>query len=430
MKKRIELAVFLVSLAGLAYALGFFTAFRHLPPAWTLIEAYEAAVDLRQNWENDLGFEPTRVLVDAPHAGAPEFELRDPDRTAPGTRLVSGLTPGRKALAGARLYDLDGTEIHYWPADYGTLAPGGESPNNVFLHGIAVFEDGSIVVNFDNGNVLARLDACGVPLWVREGQYHHAVTRAGEDSLWTWLAVPGERPDGREIVREHLVRLDGATGEEQHRISLEEDIVAAQEVHGQFALHTVESAESLQYCCDAFHPNDVEALPPEMADAFPMFLAGDLLLSFRSLNMIAVIDPGTAALKWRRIGPWHRQHDPDWLPDGTVSVYDNGMGLGRSLIRRVDPRTGEVWTAYRARPAREFYSWRRGKHQTLPNGNILITESERGRVLEVTPEGDTVWMFNNRYDEKRNGLVNSAIAIPPGFFTDGPPACAGADNGG
>jgi hypothetical protein len=33
--------------------------------------------------------------------------------------------------------------------------------------------------------------------------------------------------------------------------------------------------------------------------------------------------------------------------------------------------------------------------QRLPNGNTLITESDRGYVHEVTPEKETVWRFAN-----------------------------------
>ena len=56
---------------------------------------------------------------------------------------------------------------------------------------------------------------------------------------------------------------------------------------------------------------DVEELGPELADAFPQFAVGDLLVSMRSLNLIAVLDGSTHDVKWWQIGPWHRQHDPD-----------------------------------------------------------------------------------------------------------------------
>ena len=32
-----------------------------------------------------------------------------------------------------------------------------------------------------------------------------------------------------------------------------------------------------------------------------------------------------------------------------------------------------------------------GDADQLPNGNVLLTEVELGRIIEVTPEGDIVW---------------------------------------
>jgi hypothetical protein len=36
-----------------------------------------------------------------------------------------------------------------------------------------------------------------------------------------------------------------------------------------------------------------------------------------------------------------------------------------------------------------------GGIEALPNGNVLITESERGRAFEITRDGDIVWEFYN-----------------------------------
>jgi hypothetical protein len=35
----------------------------------------------------------------------------------------------------------------------------------------------------------------------------------------------------------------------------------------------------------------------------------------------------------------------------------------------------------------------RGAQERLPNGNTLITESEGGRLIEVTPEREIVWEY-------------------------------------
>jgi hypothetical protein len=128
-------------------------------------------------------------------------------------------------------------------------------------------------------------------------------------------------------------------------------------------------------------------------------------------------------VKWSQIGPWHRQHDPDFLPDGTISVFNNNMGLGASQIIAMDPATRDYRVAFDGGRDRNFYTWRRGRHQTLDNGNIMLVETERGRALEVTPEGDVVWEFNNIYDRGRNGLVNDARILSPDYFRRGALAC-------
>lgn len=424
MAERFSFAIFLLSLTLLAFAAGFFVAYRQLPPTSLFSQLYEDGLDLWRNWRHDFGVEPTLLLVQAPIVDAPSVSNFEPEQIMPGLRLISELTPGRQALAGLRLIDTDGAELHYWPVDYALLAPEGESPNRVFLHGIVPLEDGSIVVNFDNGAVLGRLDSCGSPMWVLEGNFHHVVSRSGRDTLWTWQAVPDFEEEERKSDREYLVEVDTETGQPIRRISLEDDVILPHGLQGRFAIRGEEAANRVDFGFDPFHPNDVEELSEGLAPAFPLFAPGDLLISLRSLNMVAVVEPETGQLKWSQIGPWHRQHDPDFVPDGTISVYDNAMGTGNSAILRVDPTTGEVWTTYEGDPPESFYSYRRGRHQVLENGNTLIVESERGRVLETAPDGELLWVYNNTFDAERNGLVNEAFAINYGFFTEGLPNCS------
>ena len=42
-----------------------------------------------------------------------------------------------------------------------------------------------------------------------------------------------------------------------------------------------------------------------------------------------------------------------------------------------------------------FFTEGRGSAQRLPNGNTLACEAERGRAIEVTPDGEIVWEFLN-----------------------------------
>ena len=61
----------------------------------------------------------------------------------------------------------------------------------------------------------------------------------------------------------------------------------------------------------------------------------------------------------------------------------------------IDPRDGSrIWT-WEADPPEAFFSETRGACQRLPNGNTLITESERGHAFEVTRSGEIVWEYWN-----------------------------------
>ena len=48
-----------------------------------------------------------------------------------------------------------------------------------------------------------------------------------------------------------------------------------------------------------------------------------------------------------------------------------------------------------------------GSSERLPNGNTLISESNRGRAIEVTPDKQIVWEFINPH---RAGENNELIA--------------------
>ena len=75
-----------------------------------------------------------------------------------------------------------------------------------------------------------------------------------------------------------------------------------------------------------------------------------------------------------------------------------------------------VWR-YEGTTEDSFYSAIRGKQQVLPNGNVLVTDSQSGRVFEVTRgrRPEIVWEYYNRVPpidgEPRVGLITLALRI-------------------
>src|SRR5439155_14121957 len=59
---------------------------------------------------------------------------------------------------------------------------------------------------------------------------------------------------------------------------------------------------------DLFHANSVKVLSEAYARKFPLFQAGQVLISLRSLNCLAVLDVGKRSVVWAALGPWRIQH--------------------------------------------------------------------------------------------------------------------------
>lgn len=416
MKDRIGLIAFIVSACFLAVIYGTWAGRQNKFPNPEISLALDTLTELK-NIRNDLQLSPTRHLVPADRTRMPDavdgFAMYRPDLAEPGYTLVAGLSKNQdKGAFEVVLYDGDGQTVHTWPVDFKMLSPDGPKPLNTMLHGMEVLADGSIAVAFDAGHTIARLDMCGQPIWSKTGDFHHSITADGQGGLYTWEA-------------ETIKRLDQDTGEETFSLDLRNEIIPAGD--GQEGIFLVRSfiqgiGESLSYASDPFHANDVEMLRPDMAAAFPMFEAGDLMISLREINLVAVVSP-TGELRWWQHGPWLKQHDPDFEADGTITVFDNNSGSGRSRILNIDPKTNITTIAYEGTPEHPFYNWQRGKQQQLPNGNILVTEAQKGRVFEFAPGGELVWEREAEWDETQNLIVTEARHVGPDFFTDGVPAC-------
>jgi hypothetical protein len=142
---------------------------------------------------------------------------------------------------------------------------------------------------------------------------------------------------------------------------------------------------------DVLHTNHVEVLRSDLAAKFPLFNAGQVLLSMRHLDMIAVLDPGKGKLVWAARGPWKAQHDPAFLANGHILIFDNlGSPVG-SRVLEYDPQKQAFPWSFPKGHETQFLSKERGMSQRLGNGNTLIVDSEGRQLLEATPSGELVW---------------------------------------
>jgi hypothetical protein len=359
-----------------------------------------------------------------------------PPQMAPGINMESlllraapgAVTPGWRVLSGA--FQIDGDIenavlllspdleiVRKWVLEeipVGEVEP--RPKHRKFVHGVEMLPDGSVIFTFDGSISLQKFNACGAREWIAPGAYHHAVTL--DDTGQTVWSFIDSGPDAK------IAQVSVADGTVVRQISVT-DIIAANPMTDILEIRKIHQNDisgnsrntTGKWMFDPFHFNDVEPLPAAIADRFEGFEAGDLLISARSLNLVFVIDPETLEIRWWRAGAVQRQHDPDWLPNGQIMIFNNRMSRDFSEIVTIDPKTMARTVRLDGRD-HDFYTRIRGKQQLLGNGTLQVTSPQQGRAFEVDRTGKVVLeLVNTKPDSgDTNYVVSDLKWLPPDYF--------------
>jgi hypothetical protein len=383
-------AIFLI--VGLIFMYGLAVGSFKMWPYKTIESAYSGLLSLVRYGE----FIPPNRLVHVPERISRErFKVFQADKIQPGYYGFMGYD-GIKMTYTAWLLNDKGERVHSWDLSYLPLDPDGPLNGIDAPHAFKILPDGGVLVSFDSGDVMAKVDQCSKPVWTRSGVFHHSIEKGLGNSYWAW------RGDNTAYAHyNYLTNFNPDTGETIQEFELVDDLVKGKTtpagifgVRGDHPFKRFDKTPGDKLRYDLFHPNDIDVLQPELADKFENFEAGDLLLSFRRIHLVAVVDPKTYEVKWARNGPWKFQHDPDFTEDGMISVYSNNSGYSRSEIIKIHPTTNEIRNEL-VDGDLFFYAGAQGKHQYLPNGNVLIVVPDEGRVVQVTANGNKVFEHNN-----------------------------------
>lgn len=362
----------------------------------------------------------------------------DPALAHDGLTLMQGFFAEGVEL---RLVDMTGKVVHRWPADFFSIWP---SPSHVVpdkniptsrygyhTMGMWALPDGSAVVNFSEKGTV-KMDKCGVVQWTIDRMTHHSITPNPDGSYW--IPVKGNVrnvPDPLLLPQVTRNKLMNSLGWYEDRLMLVDargqkkgEISVLQALFDGGFERELYDATIIDHL-DPTHVNDIDVVTSILAEKIDGVNAGDLLVSIRNMNMLVIMDRETGRIKWHRIGPWVRQHDPDITSRGTIIVYNNrDMALSTSLNRKVgsnlielDPATGQASILYPKEDQVGFYTRIMGEHQRLPNGNRLIAESMAGRVFEIDDQGNIVWEYIKPYDDTHAAMIETAIRYDNDYFS-------------
>lgn len=334
--------------------------------------------------------------------------------------------------AEAILIDMKGNVLHRWSQDFWDVWPdypvARTDENAGYWRRVHLFENGDLLAIHEGLGIL-KLDRDSKVLWASPVRAHHDldVAPSGEIYVLTREAhiVPHVRED-LPILEDFVSVLDGATGLEKRRVSVLAALNASRwaglQTRRLDAMKRRGGLESL--AGDVLHTNSLRLLDGSWADRLPSFRAGNVLVSMRKLDALAVVDMDAGAVVWARKGAFRRQHDPRPLANGNLLLFDNlGLGGKRSRVIELDPLEEDPVRAitweFRHSDEEPLYSPTCGTAHRLANGNTMITESDGGRALEVTPEGRVVWEFYNPHRAGADGAYIATlfemVRLPPDF---------------
>lgn len=312
----------------------------------------------------------------------------------------------------AILMDMDGKIVKTWTVDVPKAFPGlalddqKEHDREKVLRRAHLFPDGGIVAMFEEIG-LVRLDSQSHVLWTWRAKTHHDLFVADDGEIWT---IFHEKRVVPELHRDDPVWDDSIAeispdGKLVRRVSLIECFARSRYVP---LLLNIDPNDD-----DVFHTNSVFVLDGSLADRWSAFRRGNVLVSIKRLNTVAVIDVASGQVVWALNGQWYGQHSARLSAKAHLLLFDNLGSMRRaSRVLEIDPFTQELLWSYGAREGQSLISEIIGFVERLPGGNTLIAETNYGRVLEVAPDSRIAWEFVNPFRiPKKNEPGKELVAV-------------------
>jgi hypothetical protein len=398
----LQTGTFLLSLALLCFVAGAMVVLSEVFPYPWLRDAYiggKAAMEKQEQsadrYRTDFWY-PERT-------SAKGVTIYDEARSQPGfTLYVSG------HATGAFLVDMRGEVVHEWHLPFSAVWGEGAAVRDPQPDGFICWRK---AVLFPNGDLLAIYVAAGDSPW------GYGIVKLDKDSnvIWKYLQQAHHdldvAEDGRIYALTHEIRFNTYPDFGQLQVPRIDDFVVVLSPDGrqERKVPVIDALIGSPYSRllsrlawytkgDYVHTNAIELIEGEGAGKLEVGRRGQVLISMREIDTIALLDLESEEIVWALRGSWLAQHDPDLLPNGNILLFDNrghyGEG-GQSRIIEIDPASAQVVWSYAGTAEEPFDSEVRGAQERLANGNTLISESVGGRIFEVTPEGEVVWEFIN-----------------------------------
>jgi hypothetical protein len=427
MLDRVALLLFVVGVAFLSYLYGVASSRFSLFPYEVVHDAWVAGKALREVVAAEFNDMPPGALAFAPGSAASESAQGMPDIRPLHDGLIL-MTGGPYELMSecpelgclAWVMDRSRTVHHAWPIDRD--APWGDirrhhgftQVDQIYPSGLHLYDNGDLLVSYQARNAfpysvgLAKFDKNGKLLWQKENFSHHWFYVDLDGFIYTPSHQLVDSPLPIPQTQEALVCEEG---------KIYEDVILVLKPSGEL-MRTISALSAMfesgygglihmtQSSCDPLHLNDVRLLKEEDALGYPTLSVGDMLISMRELNTVAIMDATNGRIKWITSGLTIRQHAPRFLGDNSLLIFDNLGGpadKGGSRLAKIDLTTRTLTTLFPnsgTPPELGFFSEYAGHVDLdLQRSSALVSLTTEGRVVEIDLRtGEVLWDYDNTHD--------------------------------
>jgi hypothetical protein len=272
----------------------------------------------------------------------------------------------------AILMDINGNIFNHWRRKLRDFWPEFEKTTILqptdFWTRVHLFEDRFLLALFD-GILLIKIDKNSQLISQYRNRLRHDFFVVNNDGSFVVLTRKTDiNPDYHDEnpILEDFVTFFDRDGEETRKISILEAI----ENSDYRAL--LNQYRYRRFSGNILHTNTLEVLDGTLADRIPAFRQGNILLSILKLDTIAVLDPDREKIVWAITGLTPRQHQPTLLPNGNVLVTESNGGRAFELNRA-------------RKIVREFVSPHRTRHDETKTANLF-------ELLRIEPECVASWL--------------------------------------
>ena len=272
-----------------------------------------------------------------------------------------------------------------------------------------LLKNGSLI--FLQGHIFRKIDKCSRLISQNShDQFHHSIETDFNGNIWVPSHMfPQTLPI--EKVGRYIKDEGGYMDDTIVKLSPKGDILFEKSVSQIFLDNGLEYllfAHGEDYEEDPIHLNDIQ--PVNFDGDF--WKKGDVFLSLRNQSMIILFRPSTNQIIWKGTGPFLRQHDVNILDKNRISIFNNRSINVFKDINIIDGNNEVLVYNFKKD---KYISYLKdslfkndvrtitgGRSKILPNGDLLVEETNSSKILYFNADGSLRWTYLNRAE---NGNV-------------------------